>query len=71
MVELARQLKETSLLMNQSVQETEKVDLFWYSMPPFVSVTYQPNKTSQTCNTYNTSNPIPHLNYATDTLNIL
>lgn len=25
MVELARQLKETSLLMNQSVQETEKI----------------------------------------------
>lgn len=29
MVELARQLKESSLLMNQSVQETEKVGFFF------------------------------------------
>jgi hypothetical protein len=28
MVELARQLKESSLMMNQSVQETEKVHFF-------------------------------------------
>jgi hypothetical protein len=46
MVDLARQLKESSMLMNQSVQDTDKVDfsvalalfLLWRKFPQFQSL---------------------------------
>lgn len=57
MVELARQLKESSLLMNQSVQETKKVGFFFLILT--IDLFLSMDKTWQTCKSFATARILP------------